>query len=110
MKEMMSLADDERKVIGQFANELKSSIEVAFGEKERSMFQEEEMHRAEDEWMDITERKIFVSGTFTSRDASDRRNSKTFENIGFTASRIQKLIGTIMCLKRLICLMIISPR
>ena len=55
-------------MIGQFANELKSSIEVAFSEKERSMFQEEEMHRAEDEWMDITERKIFVSGTFTSRD------------------------------------------
>src|SRR3989338_7556797 len=54
MKEMMSLADDERKVIGQFANELKGSIENAFGDKERSMFEQEELRRAEDEWIDVT--------------------------------------------------------
>ncbi len=92
MKEMMSLADDERKVIGQFANELKSSIEVAFGEKERSMFQEEEMHRAEDEWMDITEPGRFSSaGHLHPVTQAIEEIQKTFENIGFTASRIPEI-------------------
>ena len=54
MKEMATLADEERKVIGSFVNELKTSVEIAFGEKEQSMFHAEELSRAEKEWIDVT--------------------------------------------------------
>src|SRR3989338_1988526 len=92
MKEMMSLADDERKVIGQFANELKGSIENAFGDKERSMFEQEELRRAEDEWIDVTAPGDFSNAghlhpiTQAIADIED-----TFKKIGFTAMRVPEI-------------------
>ncbi len=92
MKEMMSLADDERKVIGQFVNELKGSIENAFGDKERSMFEKEELRRAEDEWIDVTAPGNFSDAghlhpvTQAIADIED-----TFKKIGFTATRVPEI-------------------
>ena len=92
MKEMMSLADDERKVIGQFANELKGSIETAFGEKERSMFHAEELNRAEKEWIDVTAPGKFpASGHLHPVTEAIAEIQQTFEKIGFTASRIPEI-------------------
>ncbi len=92
MKEMMSLADDERKVIGQFANELKGSIEVAFGEKERSMFHIEELNRAEKEWIDVTAPGKFpAAGHLHPVTQAIEEIQQTFEKIGFTAARIPEI-------------------
>jgi len=92
MKEMMTLADEERKVIGKFANELKGSIELAFGEKQKSLFTEAEMRRAEDEWIDIT-----VPGNFPAEGhlhpitQAMWEIEDIFKKIGFTAARVPEI-------------------
>ncbi|OGL77153.1 phenylalanine--tRNA ligase subunit alpha [Candidatus Uhrbacteria bacterium RIFCSPHIGHO2_12_FULL_47_12] len=92
MKEMMSLADDERKVIGQFANELKGSIENAFGDKERSMFEQEELRRAEDEWIDVTAPGDFSNaGHLHPITQAIADIEETFKKIGFTATRVPEI-------------------
>lgn len=92
MKEMMSLADDERKVIGQFANELKGSIENAFGDKERFMFGQEELRRAEDEWIDVTAPGNFPDvGHLHPVTQTMVEIEETFKKIGFTAARIPEI-------------------
>lgn len=92
MKEMMSLADDERKVIGQFANELKGSIENAFGSKERFLFEQEELRRAEDEWIDVTAPGNFPdTGHLHPITQTMVEIEETFKKIGFTAARIPEI-------------------
>lgn len=92
MKEMMTLADDERKVIGQFANELKGSIENAFGDKERSMFEQEELRRAEDEWIDVTAPGDFSNaGHLHPVTQAIADIEETFKKIGFTATRVPEI-------------------
>jgi phenylalanyl-tRNA synthetase alpha chain len=92
MKEMMTLADDERKVIGQFANELKGSIEHAFGEKEQSIFQQEELRRAEDEWIDVTAPGNFSdAGHVHPITQAIAEIEETFKKIGFTSVRAPEI-------------------
>jgi len=92
MKEMMTLADDERKVIGQFANELKGSIENAFGDKERSLFEQEELRRAEDEWIDVTAPGDFSNaGHLHPVTQAIADIEETFKKIGFTATRVPEI-------------------
>lgn len=92
MKEMMTLADDERKVIGQFANELKGSIEVAFGNKERSLFEQEELRRAEDEWIDVTAPGNFSdAGHLHPISQAIVEIEETFKKIGFTSVRVPEI-------------------
>ena len=55
MRDMASLADDERKAIGKFANEIKDAIESVYGEHEQKIADLENSTQAEREWMDITE-------------------------------------------------------
>ena len=55
MKEMVSLADEERKVIGKFANALKQSIETAFGEIEQVLESQDVQARLAREWLDVTQ-------------------------------------------------------
>lgn len=55
MRDMASLAEEERKAVGQFANEVKDAIEQVYGQKEQGILAQEESTRAEREWMDITE-------------------------------------------------------
>lgn len=92
MKEMMTLADDERKVIGQFANELKGSIENAFGNKERSLFEQEELRRAEDEWIDVTAPGNFSdAGHLHPITQAMNEIEDTFKKIGFTSVRVPEI-------------------
>ncbi|MFH1132732.1 MAG: phenylalanine--tRNA ligase subunit alpha [Pseudomonadota bacterium] len=55
MKEMASLADEERKVVGKLANEVKQGLESVFSDKEIEIEKEEAVGQAEKEWIDITE-------------------------------------------------------
>lgn len=92
MKEMMTLADDERKVIGQFANELKGSIENAFGNKERSLFEQAELRRAEDEWIDVTAPGNFSdAGHLHPITQAMNEIEDTFKKIGFTSVRVPEI-------------------
>ncbi len=92
MKEMVSLADDERKVIGQFANELKQSIEAAFGEKEQVLFATEEANRAQLEWIDVTAPGNFsASGHLHPITQAIAEIEQTFSRIGFTAIRVPEV-------------------
>lgn len=52
MKEMASLADEERKLVGAVANEVKQAIEAAFGEAQERVSMGS---RASGEWTDVTQ-------------------------------------------------------
>lgn len=62
MKEMATLADAERKIIGAIINELKESIEAAFGEKEQVFKLTEFTKSASQEWLDVTQSVSFLHG------------------------------------------------
>ena len=92
MKEMATLADEERKVIGSFVNELKTSVEIAFGEKEQAMFHAEELSRAEKEWMDVTAPGNFpAAGHLHPATQAIEEVQSIFEKIGFTAARVPEI-------------------
>ena len=55
MKQMAGLAEEERRLIGALANEVKQVLEQTFGEKERVVSQAESAKRQSAEWLDITE-------------------------------------------------------
>ncbi len=55
MKEMANLADEERKLVGAVANEVKEAIEAAFGEAEGRVARASVASRAAKEWIDVTE-------------------------------------------------------
>lgn len=55
MKEMASLADEERKLVGAVANEVKQAIEAAFGEAEGRVSRALMASSAAKEWIDVTQ-------------------------------------------------------
>ena len=55
MKEMASLADEERKLVGVVANEVKQAIEAAFGEAEGKISSASMESRSAKEWIDVTQ-------------------------------------------------------
>ncbi|MDP2631500.1 MAG: phenylalanine--tRNA ligase subunit alpha [Candidatus Uhrbacteria bacterium] len=54
MKQLPSLAEDLRKDMGSFANEVKAAIETAFTEAHDSLHEIDRESRREVEWLDIT--------------------------------------------------------
>ena len=58
MKEMASLADEERKLVGAVANEVKQAIEAAFGEAEGKSSSTSMESRSAKEWIDMTQPAI----------------------------------------------------
>ncbi len=60
MKQMATLADEERKLVGAAANEVKAAIEAAFGEAEGRAHEAQRAQRAQAEWIDVTEPAIGV--------------------------------------------------
>lgn len=58
MKEMMSLADEERKLVGAVANEVKQAIEVAFGEAQERVSKASMASKVSGEWIDVTQPTI----------------------------------------------------
>ena len=55
MKEMAGLGDEERKLVGAVANEVKSAIEAAFGEAQGRVSRASMASSAAQEWIDVTE-------------------------------------------------------
>ncbi len=55
LKDVAQLADDERRTIGQFANEIKEILEATYGEKEQEFARADKAEAADREWIDITE-------------------------------------------------------
>lgn len=55
LKDVAQLADDERKAIGQFANEIKEMLEATYGDKEQEFTRADQASVVQREWMDITE-------------------------------------------------------
>ncbi|PJA45150.1 phenylalanine--tRNA ligase subunit alpha [Candidatus Uhrbacteria bacterium CG_4_9_14_3_um_filter_50_9] len=85
MKEMASLAEEERKLIGAFANEIKEAIEHVYGEEEKKIEREEEATRAEREWIDITEPGSFQkTGHLHPVSQTIAEITDIFARIGFT--------------------------
>lgn len=58
MKEMASLADEERKLVGAVANEVKEAIEAAFGEAQERVSMGSRASKASSEWIDVTQPAI----------------------------------------------------
>lgn len=54
MKGLKDLTNEERKAIGQVANEVKQKVEAAFSEREKTIEVGERKAREDDEWIDIT--------------------------------------------------------
>jgi phenylalanyl-tRNA synthetase alpha chain len=55
MREMSSLADEERKAMGAFVNEIKDVIESVYRQKEIAIQQIEQKVQIEREWIDVTQ-------------------------------------------------------
>ncbi|MBT5808453.1 phenylalanine--tRNA ligase subunit alpha [Candidatus Uhrbacteria bacterium] len=92
MKDMASLANEERKVIGAFANEIKESIESVFGEHEERFAAEEESTRAEREWVDISEPGRFEgAGHLHPVSQAIGEITDIFARVGFTAVRAPEI-------------------
>jgi len=60
MKEMASLADEERKLVGAVANEVKEAIEAAFGEAQGRVSRASMASNVAKEWIDVTEPALHV--------------------------------------------------
>ncbi len=58
MKQMSGLSDEERRVVGVVANQVKGQIEGVFGEVEGRVHKAHEAQRAHEEWVDVTEPSI----------------------------------------------------
>ncbi len=55
MRDMASLADEERRAIGKFANEVKDAIEAVYTEKDTGLKKQERSSAMEKEWVDMTQ-------------------------------------------------------
>ena len=55
MKELSRLTENERKIVGQIANEVKEGIESAFAEREHALSVTELAGTTTKEWIDVTE-------------------------------------------------------
>ncbi|MFA4845042.1 MAG: phenylalanine--tRNA ligase subunit alpha [Patescibacteria group bacterium] len=58
MKEMASLAVEERKLVGQIANEVKEAIEAAYGEAAGRATKATKASTTQSEWIDVTQPAI----------------------------------------------------
>ncbi len=85
MKEMATLADEERRVIGSVANEVKQAIEVAFGEAEERAGGAERALRAEQERVDATQPGVppFVRGSLHPVTQTQQSLEDLFLSMGF---------------------------
>ncbi len=85
MRDMASLADEERKAIGAFANEVKDVIETAYKSKEEEINAREESELAQSEWADITQPGSFpAEGHLHPVTKAIHEIEDIFARIGFT--------------------------
>ncbi len=85
MKNVASLADEERKVIGKIANEIKDAIEVSYGLKEKELEVQEYATIVDREWMDVTQPGTFAEqGHLHPVTKTIYEIEDIFSKIGFT--------------------------
>jgi phenylalanyl-tRNA synthetase alpha chain len=92
MKEMATLADGERKIVGKIANEVKETFEASFMEKESTLKVAALNEQAEKEWMDITEPGKFPkSGSLHPTTQAISEITDIFSKIGFTRVKVPEI-------------------
>ncbi len=85
MKEMASLADEERKLVGAVANEVKEAIEGAFGEAQGRVSRASMASSAAKEWIDVTEPTLHAGprGTLHPVTQVQQELEELFTSMGF---------------------------
>ena len=92
MKEMAALTEDQRKVAGKAANEVKAAVEAAFLKKQDALGQQEASGRAEKEWIDITEPGAWPKeGHLHPVSTAIVEIADLFSDIGFTRVRAPEI-------------------
>lgn len=92
LQNVASLADEERKVVGKIANEVKEAIEGAYGNKEQEINGSEASSHAQREWIDITEPGHFnEEGHLHPTSQAIAEISDIFGRIGFSAVRAPEI-------------------
>lgn len=84
LKTVATLAGEERKAIGQFANEIKDLLEVTYGQRVQEFLRADGYALAEREWIDLTEPGQFpTSGHLHPVTQSIYEIEDIFAQIGF---------------------------
>lgn len=92
MKEMASLADEERKAVGALANEVKGVLESAYEEAEKTLKEQGEAARLESEWIDLSEPGVWPGeGHLHPVSTAIAEISDLFAKIGFTRVRAPEI-------------------
>ncbi len=92
LQNVTQLAVEERKAIGQIANEVKEALEVAYGHKERELAKEQKGTQAEREWIDITEPGRWPQeGHLHPTSLAIAEITDIFARIEFTAVRVPEI-------------------
>jgi phenylalanyl-tRNA synthetase alpha chain len=92
MKQMAGLADEERKLAGKAANEVKEAIEAAFGSAEARISSAEGSALADKEWIDIAEPGVAPhEGHLHPVSTAIAEVTDIFSRIGFTRVRAPEI-------------------
>lgn len=92
LKDVVGLADAERRAIGAIANEVKDALETAYGKKEREFSAIDEDAQAEREWIDITEPgRAPQEGHLHLTTQAMEEITDIFARIGFAAVRVPEI-------------------
>lgn len=92
LKDVARLAGEERKVIGEIANEVKDGLEAAYGKKESELLKARTSEQQERDWIDITEpgRAPRQGHLHLTTQAIEEIN-EIFSRIGFTQMRAPEI-------------------
>lgn len=86
------LAKEERKIIGEFANEVKNFLETTYEKKEQELDTAEQGTRTEREWIDITEPgQAPEEGHLHLTSQALEEITDIFSRIGFTQVRVPEI-------------------
>ncbi len=92
LQNVTSLAVEERKAIGQLANEVKDAFEAAYGHKMREFNAADSGARTEREWIDITEPGHWpAEGHLHPTSQAIAEITDIFARIGFTAVSVPEI-------------------
>ncbi|TAK03981.1 phenylalanine--tRNA ligase subunit alpha [Patescibacteria group bacterium] len=92
MKRMAGLADEERKLAGKTANEVKQAMEAAFAAAEKRVLSSEAGAMAEKEWIDVTEPGVAPhEGHLHPVSTAIAQVTDIFSRIGFTRVRAPEI-------------------
>ena len=92
LKEVASLAQEERQAVGQLANEIKDGLEAAYGNKEHLLDQADAASQHEREWIDVTEPgHAPAEGHLHLTTQAIEEIQQIFSRIGFSATRAPEI-------------------